>query len=77
VLLREVEEAFGSKDLELLEDYPHDPRGPSALFLGFTGDGSPLHAVIGTSGPTMVIFVTLYRPHAGSWHDWRRRVRNS
>jgi hypothetical protein len=30
---------------EVLEDYPSDPRGPSALILGYAPDGAPLHAV--------------------------------
>lgn len=30
---------------DLLEDYPTDPRGPSALALGYTASGRPLHAV--------------------------------
>jgi len=30
---------------EVLEDYPTDPRGPSALVLGRTTTGRPLHAV--------------------------------
>jgi len=30
---------------EIIEDYPTDPRGPSALVLGRAGAGRALHAV--------------------------------
>lgn len=74
ILMSEVEEAFGSDETELLEDYPDDPRGPSALCLGFTRERDPLHAVIGLSLPEVIVFVTLYRPDAHLWYDWRRRT---
>ena len=74
ISVREIEEAFGSENSELLEDYPDDPRGPSALFLGFTGDGSPVHAVVGLSMVDLVVFVTFYRPRVELWYDWRRRT---
>ena len=31
---------------ELIEDYPNDYPLPSGLFLGFSGQGKPLHAVV-------------------------------
>jgi hypothetical protein len=74
ISLQEIEEAFGSESLELLEDYPSDPRGASALFLGFTKASRPLHTVIGTAGPGLVVFITLYRPNARLWYNWRRRL---
>lgn len=74
ILLREIEEAFGSRMPYLLENYPDDPRGPSALFLGFTTAGKALHAVIGLSGLDIIVFVTLYRPDPSLWRDWRTRV---
>lgn len=74
IFAREIGEAFGSESIELLEEYPDDPRGLSALFLGFTRARSPLHAVIGLSSPDVVVFITLYRPDPGLWYDWRRRV---
>jgi len=70
----EIREAFGSGRAELLEDYADDPRGHSLLILGFTDAGLPVHAVIGLSR-SRVVFVTIYRPDAGAWYDWRRRVR--
>ena len=74
ISMREIEEALGSEALELLEDYPDDPRGSSGLFLGFTTDGNPLHAVVGLSSPDHVVLVTIYRPRAALWYDWPRRV---
>ena len=70
----ELEQAFGSEILELLENYPEDPRGSSALLLGFTSEGNPLHAVVSVSSPDIVVFITLYRPDPTLWHNWRRRV---
>ena len=72
--MREIEEAFGSDNVELLEDYPEDP-GPTALILGFTDDCSPLHAGVGMSDPAIPVLVTIYRPRAELWYDWRRSVR--
>ena len=73
--MTEIEEAFGGARLELIEDYPDDPRGQSALLLGFTASGSPLHAVVGLSNPNLVVFVTVYRPRAELRYDWRIRVK--
>ena len=74
ISVREIEEAFGSGELELIEQYADDPRGASALFLGFTVEGKPLHAVLGLSSPDVVVFITVYRPREELWYDWRRRV---
>ena len=38
VLIGELAEAFGSDSVELVEEHDNDPRGPSALVLGFTLD---------------------------------------
>ncbi|MBM4404988.1 MAG: DUF4258 domain-containing protein [Chloroflexi bacterium] len=74
IAMHELEEAFSSANVEILEDYPRDPRGPSALFLGFTKVGRPIHAVIGLSGPAIVVVVTVYRPDSKLWKDWRIRI---
>ena len=73
ISVEELEEAFGSNQLEQLEDYPDDPRGASGLFLGFTGVGNPIHAVIGLSSPEVVVVITVYRPDTEIWHSWRMR----
>jgi hypothetical protein len=74
ITIVELEEAFGSDAVELLELYSDDPRGPSGLFLGFTNHQRPIHAVIGLSDPGVIVFITLYRPDPVLWYDWRRRV---
>ena len=74
ISIAELEEAFGLSRLEQVEDYPDDPRGASGLFLGFTQEGRPIHAVIGFSSPDIVIVITVYRPEPKLWYYWRRRV---
>ena len=73
ITIEELEDALCSPDLELLEDYPEDPRGTSALFLGFTQTGAPIHAVLGLTRPEVVV-VTVYRPDPMLWYNWRRRI---
>ena len=74
IFMAETEDAFGAETLELLEEYPNDPRGFSGLYLGFTASGSLIHAVVGLSNPDTIVFVTLYRPDDAQWYHWRRRV---
>ncbi|MBI3742848.1 MAG: DUF4258 domain-containing protein, partial [Chloroflexi bacterium] len=71
ITIAELSQAFGSAAAELLEDYPTDPRGHSALFLGFTSEDHPLHAVVGFADPGTAVFVTVYRPDPKEWYDWR------
>jgi hypothetical protein len=72
ILVREPIEALGA--LELLEDYPTDPRGPSCLVLGFTATGDPVHVVAGELfGPGPLVIITVYRPDPAEWTDWRKR----
>ena len=70
----ELVEALTSERLEQLESYPNDARGASGLFLGFTRQGLPIHAVVGLSSSEVVVIVTMYRPDPELWYDWRRRV---
>ena len=74
ITVQELEHALTSPNLELLEDYPDDPRGASALVLGFTKTGDPVHVVLGLASPEVVVVVTVYRPDALLWYDWRERV---
>lgn len=74
IYLYEIEEAFGSASLELIEDYPDDQRGATGLFLGIADRGMPLHAVVATWLTDIVVVVTLYRPDAALWDQWRRRI---
>lgn len=45
ITIGEIELAYSDPDSEIIEDYPKDPRGSSALVLAFTKVGEPLHAV--------------------------------
>jgi Domain of unknown function (DUF4258) len=69
----EIEEALLSPLAEVLEDYPDDPRGHSALILGFTTAQLPVHVVVGLSLPGTIILITVYRPDPARWYDWRKR----
>ncbi|MBI3195605.1 MAG: DUF4258 domain-containing protein [Ignavibacteriae bacterium] len=70
--LKELEEALLS-DIELLEDYPNDPRGMSSLVLGFTNKGTPIHIVCGRADSLQLIVITVYIPDANIWLDNRIR----
>lgn len=66
-----MEEALRSDALELIEDYPEDPRGHSHLLLGFAGR-KPIHAVCAVHENALVV-ITVYRPEPALWQDSRTR----
>ena len=71
----EIEEAITQG--ELLEAYPHDPRGKSCLILGYAGI-KPIHAVLGWAksrgaGNRILRIITVYIPQAPKWSDPRTR----
>ena len=70
---QELEEAVLSEQFQVIEDYPTDPRGPSCLLLGFTQASLPLHMVCGHLSEEEFIVITIYRPDAQLWTDWRMR----
>jgi hypothetical protein len=56
----EIEEAF--RNCDIIGDYPDDPRGPSCLILGFSGQ-RPLPAVCSIKqNPEEVLLITVYDP---------------
>lgn len=60
ITMAEFEEALAH--CETIEDYPNDPRGPSSLVLGFSGN-RPIHAVCALkSDPSEVLIITVYDP---------------
>jgi hypothetical protein len=61
----------------IVEDYPHDERGPMCLVLGRLETGEPLHLLWGFDEPTgQAILVTVYRPDPALWErDWKTRTR--
>jgi hypothetical protein len=71
VSVKEVEEALLSGEAEVIEDYLEDPRGPSCLVLGRTGDRRPLH--IQCTYPPNVAVITAYEPNPEEWVNWRIR----
>ncbi len=58
---------------EVIEDYPTDPRGPSALVLGRAPDGTPLHAVCAFDPSGTLLVITAYVPESPHWLDERTR----
>ena len=58
---------------EILEDYPEDPRGPSALVLAYTRDGRPIHAVCAFDPGGTLLVITVYEPTPPKWADERTR----
>jgi hypothetical protein len=52
---RHVYEALRSEEAEIIEDYPDHFYGPCCLVLGWWEEGRPLHVVIATSDPLIVI----------------------
>jgi hypothetical protein len=68
---REIREA-GAK-AEVIEDYPDDKYSPSALLLGFTAAGRPLHFQVSFAETDIVRIVTIYEPDPGEWIENRKR----
>jgi hypothetical protein len=71
----EIEEAITQG--EILESYPHDPRGESCLILGYASI-KPIHAVLGWAkgrgeGKRILRIITVYLPQPPKWSDPRMR----
>lgn len=62
ILIWELETALTT--CRLVEDYPEDPRGASALVLGFCG-AKPIHVVCALkTDPDDILLITVYNPAA-------------
>lgn len=75
IFTSELEEAL--RHCEVIEDYPDDPRGPSCLVLGFSGN-RPIHAVCALKyAPDELFLITVYDPskRPDYWTDSYRRRR--
>ena len=68
---QEIREAGGKA--EVIEDYPEDKYSPSALLLGFTGGGRPLHFQIFFGDAALMKIITIYEPDPNGWIDHRKR----
>ncbi|PTL36645.1 hypothetical protein CLG94_02900 [Candidatus Methylomirabilis limnetica] len=71
----ELEEAL--KRCDIIENYPDDPRWPSCLVLGFSGQ-RPIHAVCSVKrDPEELFLITVYDPskRPEHWMDRYKRRR--
>ena len=71
----ELEEALTQN--EIIEEYGDDPRGPSCLVLGFSGN-RPIHAVCALkTDPDEVLIITVYDPskRPEKWTEGYRKRR--
>jgi hypothetical protein len=67
----EIQEAGAGA--ERIEDYPDDKYSPSALLLGFTLAGRPLHIQVSLARTEKTKIVTIYEPDPEEWIDHRIR----
>ncbi len=58
---------------EVIENYPDDKYSPSALLLGFTVAGRPLHFQVAFDDSEMSKIVTIYQPDPIEWIEFRKR----
>lgn len=70
ISLSDIEAAIANS--EILEDYPHDPRGGSCLVLGYA-EGRPIHIVCGYTSTKSIRVITVYIPKSPKWVDERTR----
>ncbi len=68
---QEIREAGAKADV--IEDYPEDKYSPSALLLGFTAAGRPLHFQVSFADASSAKIITIYEPDPNEWIDHRKR----
>jgi hypothetical protein len=68
---QEIREA--GTQAEIIEDYPEDKYSPSALLLGFTAAGRPLHFQVSFAEADLTKIITIYEPTPNEWLDYRTR----
>lgn len=73
-MIRDRDVAWALAEAEVLEEYPDDPRGPSALVLGHAEDGRPIHAVCTFDESGTLVLITVYEPGPPKWIDERTRA---
>ena len=70
---QDIREAIGNGSI--IENYVSDPRGPSCLILGHSGQ-RPIHVVCGLLSQDEILIVTAYQPDPEGWEaDWTTRKR--
>lgn len=67
----EIEEAGASA--EIIENYPEDKYSPSALLLGFTTTGRPIHLQVSLVESEQTKIITMYEPEPEEWFEFRIR----
>jgi hypothetical protein len=58
---------------EVIENYPEDKYSPSALLLGFTAAGRPLHFQVSFAESDLTKIITIYEPDPTEWSEHRKR----
>jgi uncharacterized protein DUF4258 len=53
--------------------YPEDKYSPSALLLGFTAGGRPLHLQVSLGDAPLAKIITIYEPEPNEWIHHRKR----
>jgi hypothetical protein len=68
---QEIREA--GANAEVIEDYPEDKYSPSALLLGLTTRGRPLHFQVAFADAPLTKIITIYEPDPNEWIENRKR----
>ena len=71
---QEIREA--GANAEVIENYPDDKYSPSALLLGFTAAGRPLHFQVAFVESDVSKIITIYQPDPNEWIEFRKRGRH-
>ena len=71
--ISETEIRAAGKLAEVIEDYPQDKYSPSALLLGFTAAGRPLHFQVSFTDADSTKIITIYEPDPKEWSEHRTR----
>ncbi len=71
--IREQEIREAGVRAEVIENYPDDKYSPSALLLGFTEAGRPLHFQVSYVESHLTKIIRIYEPNAAEWIENRKR----
>lgn len=68
--ISEAEIREAGAQARVIEDYPEDKYAPSALLLGFTTGGRPLHFQVSFVDAALTKIITIYEPDPDEWIDY-------
>ena len=71
--IREQEIREAGAKAEVIENYPDDKYSPSALLLGLTVAGRPLHFQVSYAESDLTKIITIYEPDPTGWIENRKR----